>query len=528
MSNSNVQNARQPYSGNETNLVISIDFGTTFSGTSWALLEPHNVPKIFDVSGFEGQEFEATSTKVPTVIFYDRHGNLKAVGNETLDDEMELQARSEKWIRVEWFKLLLRPRDKHHELANAPQPTLPANKTAVDVIGDYYGYMARLAQAHFREKVPDYDEIWPLVEKRIIYVLSHPNGWNTFQHAEMRKAAVKGGLIPDTNEGKSRIHFVSEGEASLHWCISDRQLVKTEIKEDTKFVVVDAGGGTIDVSSYEVASLRPLQFREASASSSHLAGSIFVTQAFKSFVKEKFGLGTYGEAENIRRIVKEFDQKNVMLVGGFVANPWLFTELQRRLRNLNIRFHRADSGTAKAAAHGAVSFYLDHLVSARVARYTYGISACVPFDPSNSKHLSRLIHAIPDPLTGVVFLAESFAQLLNKGTVVKETELTRVPLRRHAIVRRSQEVELELRCYQGDKPDIEFLDEDDNDTFSGLCSLKATIPESCLVQQDVEGGIPLSFLPSHYYACKFDVVVTFGETELKGYLEWTDDKVGLV
>ena len=28
-----------------------------------------------------------------------------------------------------------------------------------------------------------------------------------------------GGLIPDTDEGKSRIRFVTEGEASLHACV---------------------------------------------------------------------------------------------------------------------------------------------------------------------------------------------------------------------------------------------------------------------------------------------------------------------
>ncbi|KAG8913882.1 hypothetical protein FRC02_005263, partial [Tulasnella sp. 418] len=97
MSNSN---SRKPYTGAEQNLVISIDFGTTFSGTSWALLVPHNVPKIHNVSGFECQEHEPSSTKLPTVIFYDRQGNLKAVGNETLDEDIENQARKEDWFRV--------------------------------------------------------------------------------------------------------------------------------------------------------------------------------------------------------------------------------------------------------------------------------------------------------------------------------------------------------------------------------------------------------------------------------------------
>jgi hypothetical protein len=51
------------------------------------------------------------------------------------------------------------------------------------------------------------------------FVLSHPNGWEGAQQTKMRRAAVYGGLIPDTDEGKARIRFVTEGEASLHACV---------------------------------------------------------------------------------------------------------------------------------------------------------------------------------------------------------------------------------------------------------------------------------------------------------------------
>ena len=37
----------------------------------------------------------------------------------------------------------------------------------------------------------------------------------------MRRAAVYGGLIPDTDEGLARIRFVTEGEASLHACVQN-------------------------------------------------------------------------------------------------------------------------------------------------------------------------------------------------------------------------------------------------------------------------------------------------------------------
>ena len=37
----------------------------------------------------------------------------------------------------------------------------------------------------------------------------------------MHKAALKAGLVPDTLEGCERIRFVTEGEASFHFCISN-------------------------------------------------------------------------------------------------------------------------------------------------------------------------------------------------------------------------------------------------------------------------------------------------------------------
>jgi hypothetical protein len=37
----------------------------------------------------------------------------------------------------------------------------------------------------------------------------------------MRRAAIKAGLVPDTPAGNNRISFVTEGEASLDFCIGN-------------------------------------------------------------------------------------------------------------------------------------------------------------------------------------------------------------------------------------------------------------------------------------------------------------------
>jgi hypothetical protein len=41
---------RKPYRGTRRALVVAVDVGTTFSGVSYAILEPGEVPKIHGVT----------------------------------------------------------------------------------------------------------------------------------------------------------------------------------------------------------------------------------------------------------------------------------------------------------------------------------------------------------------------------------------------------------------------------------------------------------------------------------------------
>lgn len=98
-------------------------------------------------------------------------------------------------------------------------PPLPPGKSAVDVFGDFLSYLFRCTQSFIVDTHANGHALWRAVEHDIQFVLSHPNGWEGAQQTKMRKAAITGGLILDTDEGKARIRFVTEGEASLHACV---------------------------------------------------------------------------------------------------------------------------------------------------------------------------------------------------------------------------------------------------------------------------------------------------------------------
>ena len=59
----------------------------------------------------------------------------------------------------------------------------------------------------------------PQVQATTDFVLTNLNGWEWTQQNWMRKVATLASLILDTPAGHSRLVLVSEGEASLHFCI---------------------------------------------------------------------------------------------------------------------------------------------------------------------------------------------------------------------------------------------------------------------------------------------------------------------
>lgn len=156
-------------------------------------------------------------------------------------------------------------------------PSLPGNKSAQDVYADYYHYLFDCAHKYICDNHGEL--LWDVVKGHIHFVLSHPNGWSGPQQKIMRSAAIAGKLIPDSEEGRSRLQFVTEGEASLNHCINQglftsrlqvscirlEQLnLQTHLSQCLicqNALVVDAGGGTVDLSVYSV-SLRSMKCEE--------------------------------------------------------------------------------------------------------------------------------------------------------------------------------------------------------------------------------------------------------------------------
>jgi hypothetical protein len=147
------------------------------------------------------------------------------------------------------FKLHLRSQVGAGKQLSDRIPPLPPNKTVVEVFADFLAYLLECASSYIQDNHANGEKLWASVEDEIYFVLSHPNGWEGPQQAKMREAAVLAKLIPDTTAGRGRLSFVTEGEASLHFSLKNGLPIGV-MEAGEGVAIVDAGGGTIDISSY--------------------------------------------------------------------------------------------------------------------------------------------------------------------------------------------------------------------------------------------------------------------------------------
>ncbi|KAJ6626671.1 hypothetical protein B0H10DRAFT_1998098 [Mycena sp. CBHHK59/15] len=584
------------FSGPARKLVLGIDVGTTFSGMSFSILEPGRVPSILPVTRFPAQEHVGGDSKVPSVLYYDRFGVAKALGAEALQESVDEKAEDEGWEKSSWFKLHLRPGVE--ATARTLHP-LPANKKAVDVYADFLRYLFRCARVYIEEAYPAGNALWIALQDGIEFILTHPNGWEGEQQSEMRKAAIVAGLIPNNADGHKRVHFVTEGEASLHFCIRNG-LASDPLRLGKGVIIVDAGGGTIDISTYrKVVTTKGESFEEIAPPKCVFQGSIFVSQRAGDHLREKLRGSKY--ADDVEHIRECFDKttklrfratdewshikfgrprdkdlalnincgqlklpgadvagffrpsldamvhaiarqqavahapvSSVLLVGGFAASDWLYSELKVAVKSLGLELSRPDSYVNKAVADGAVSYYLDHYVSARISKHTHGIECVTAYIPDNAEHQARSTKVI-DAASGEIRIPNVFSAILAKNTRVLEITEFRQSYTRDATDRSMlTATAIPILRYLGKDEDPRWTDINPGESFHkrtgvNLRSQPGKYSVVCTVHADTSQIAntlkPCVGLRRIYYRLNIDVVLSFGLTELKAQISWVENGV---
>ena len=116
------------------------------------------------------------------------------------------------------WKLLLSPTGPPTALKAQMNADLPMGKTIVDIFSDLMRYLFDSTRTLFISSDPNGENRWNSVSRSIELVLTHPDGWDDPEQQKLRTAAVRANIVPDTPEGHARVHFVTEGEATLNFC----------------------------------------------------------------------------------------------------------------------------------------------------------------------------------------------------------------------------------------------------------------------------------------------------------------------
>lgn len=275
------------YEGSSRQLVIAFDVGAAYSGASYSILKPGDVPKIYSVAQyvhlcalicilyltrrFPGLEHAPGATRIPSVLMYDCDGILRAVGAEASSSHNTVRPKTEGWVKAERsvvnvvvsnMPLIIPLRFKLHlHLGSAPVkldaltvPALPPKKTTADLYADLLGYLMLHAGRFIQSTHPTLTaplerrsskgdlrstesspSLWSIIRSKAEFVIVHPNSWGGTQLVRVKHAAVKAGLVPDTTEGRARIRFISEGEASLCYCIANSvKMSRTNVRGVTE------------------------------------------------------------------------------------------------------------------------------------------------------------------------------------------------------------------------------------------------------------------------------------------------------
>ncbi|QRV77747.1 heat shock protein 70 kDa 12A [Ceratobasidium sp. AG-Ba] len=311
MSSSGSINAIQkPFHGpwdGKSKIVIGIDIGTTQSGVAFAFLQKGIDQIIHRVTQWPGQEAQNQQGKIPSLVWYNLDGKAVSFGAEALSYKAKEDAEDNSWQLAKHFKLHLHPSDmrSRHNLQLDP---LPSGVPLRHVYRDFLGYLLKHTRSFFEDRIVDGPLIWENYHSTMEVVIAHPNGWGLREQAFLRIAAIDAGFAPTSSP--HMIRFVTEAEASVHFCIYHTNL-GNRLVAGTKFAVCDAGGSTVDTTVYTVLTARPvLKLEEARASSCVQAGAIFVDAAAEKYLHNTLtsaSLGWEDVQDYTARGIKDFE-----------------------------------------------------------------------------------------------------------------------------------------------------------------------------------------------------------------------------
>ncbi|KAI0973835.1 hypothetical protein F4678DRAFT_459322 [Xylaria arbuscula] len=242
-------------------IIIGIDFGTTYSKVVFA--ESDNPDELLEVSDWPANQANTSqgSAQVPTVARYLDNGQFEWGGlvPEHASDVHRL------------FKLALEPALFQKAADTIHDVPVPGNvdKIITDYLTGLWDHVVKYVCERF-----DCDTL-----ENVQVILTVPAIWSDLSKQRTMQAFQR---IPNLDKAIT-ITLLSEPEAAAISALQD--IDKDSLKNQDTFVVLDAGGGTVDLITYTITSLLPvLEVQEATTGTGDFCGSSLVNLRFEEFI----------------------------------------------------------------------------------------------------------------------------------------------------------------------------------------------------------------------------------------------------
>ncbi|PKY56643.1 actin-like ATPase domain-containing protein [Rhizophagus irregularis] len=250
-------------------IVVGLDFGTTYSGFTYCHVSDEN--NFVTNDQWPG---ELGVLKTNTALQYDEsYMNVESWGYPALSKRPNKKKKTKNGLRpVELFKLHL------GKLAKDLKPELP-----VDYKKAITDYLQEIGKS-IKEMVTTHWDGINFLES-VLIVITVPAEYSEKDKAIMRECVHKAGLIKE-KESKN-LQFTTEPEAAAIYCMENSLKTCGLDTPGTTFMIVDCGGGTVDLTTRKL--LSDKQLGEVTERAGDFCGSTFIDKKFLEALREILG-----------------------------------------------------------------------------------------------------------------------------------------------------------------------------------------------------------------------------------------------
>ncbi|GBB95727.1 hypothetical protein RclHR1_00260032 [Rhizophagus clarus] len=249
-------------------VVVGLDFGTTYSGFTYCHVSDGNFVTNDQWPG------EIGPLKTHTILQYDEHYmNVKSWGNQALSKRPNKKKKIKNASKpVELFKLHL------GDLSDNLKPNLPVNYKKA--ITDYLQKIGEL----IKEMVTIH---WSGINflENVLVVITVPAEYSEKDKAIMRECAYNAGLIKERYS--ENLQFTTEPEAAAIYCMENNLKSNNLDTLGTTFMIVDCGGGTVDLTTRKLSGDK--QLSEVTERAGDFCGSTFIDRQFLEVLRKILG-----------------------------------------------------------------------------------------------------------------------------------------------------------------------------------------------------------------------------------------------